>query len=171
MTPKITALEIQKHEFAVKRRGYDAEAVRSFLLSIAEDFQELLRQNTELETRVRHLEEENFDHRDREKILKETLLSAQRLSEEMKNTARREADNVVRQAEIAGQQLTAEALAQSARIEKATRDLKLQRANFRLKLKSMLDMFQQVLDFDREKEEKSPSVSYLVRPGETNSAS
>jgi cell division initiation protein len=168
MTPKITALEIQKHEFAIKRRGYDPESVRSFLLSIAEDFQEILRQNVELETRVRHLEEENADHRDREKILKETLLSAQRLSEEMKNTARREAENIVRQAELAGQQLTGEALQQSAKIEKAMRDLKLQRVNFRLKLKSMLDMFQQVLDFDQEEEEKSSSVSYLVRPQDTN---
>ena len=168
MTPKITALEIQKHEFALKRRGYDPESVRAFLLSIAEDFQELMRENAELETRVRHLEEENADHRDREKILKETLLSAQRLSEEMKNTARREADNIVRQAEIAGQQLTTEALQQSARIEKAMRDMKLQRANFRLKLKSMLDMFQQVLDFDQDEEEKSSSVSYLVRPQDTN---
>jgi cell division initiation protein len=168
MTPKITALEIQKHEFALKRRGYDPESVRAFLLSIAEDFQELMRENAELETRVRHLEEENADHRDREKILKETLLSAQRLSEEMKNTARREADNIVRQAEIAGQQLTTEALQQSARIEKAMRDMKLQRVNFRLKLKSMLDMFQQVLDFDQDEEEKASSVSYLVRPQDTN---
>ena len=78
MTPKITALEIQKHEFALKRRGYEPEAVRSFLMSIAEDFQEIMRQNGELETRLRHLEEENADHRDREKILKETLLSAGR---------------------------------------------------------------------------------------------
>jgi cell division initiation protein len=168
MTPKITALAIQKHEFALKRRGYDPESVRAFLLSIAEDFQELMRENAELQTRVRHLEEENADHRDREKILKETLLSAQRLSEEMKNTARREADNIVRQAEIAGQQLTTEALQQSARIEKAMRDMKLQRANFRLKLKSMLDMFQQVLDFDQDEEEKSSSISYLVRPQDTN---
>jgi cell division initiation protein len=168
MTPKITALEIQKHEFATKRRGYDPEAVRSFLLSIAEDFQELLRQNSDLETRVRHLEEENFDHRDREKILKETLLTAQRLSEEMKNTARREAENIVRQAELAGQQTTAEALQQSAKIEKAMREMKLQRMNFRLKLKSMLDMFERVLDFDQEEEEKGSTVSYLVRPKDTN---
>ena len=48
------------------------------------------------------------------------------------------------------------------------RDLKLQRANFRLKLKSMLDMFQQVLDFDQDEDEKSSSVSYLVRPQDTN---
>ena len=49
-----------------------------------------------------------------------------------------------------------------------TGHLKLQRANFRLKLKSMLDMFQQVLEFDQDEDEKSSSVSYLVRPKDTN---
>jgi len=168
MTPKITALEIQKHEFGTVRRGFEPEAVRSFLLSVAEDFQELMRENAELQLRVRRLEEENFDHRDREKILKETLLSAQRVSEEMKNNARHEAENIVRQAELAGQEVTTEALQRSAEIEKAMRDMKLQRTNFRLKLKSMLDMFQQVLEFDQDEDEKSSSVSYLVRPKDTN---
>ena len=86
----------------------------------------------------------------------------------MKSNARREAEVVLRQAEMAGQQLTTEALQQSAKVERAIRDLKLQRANFRLKLKSMLEMFQTVLDFDEEEDEKTSSVSYLVRPQDTN---
>ncbi|MGH9442257.1 MAG: DivIVA domain-containing protein [Thermoanaerobaculia bacterium] len=168
MNAKITAVEIQKREFPVARKGYPPESVRGFLNSVAEDFQSLVRENSELETRLRRLEEENLEHRDRERILKETLLSAQRISEEMKSNARREADLVVRQAELAGQQLTTEALQQSARVEKAIRDLKLQRANFRLKLRSMIEMFQTVLDFDEEEDEKISSVSYLVRPQDTN---
>ncbi len=168
MNAKITAVEIQKREFPIARKGYPPEAVRGFLNSVAEDFQALVRENSELETRMRRLEEENLEHRDRERILKETLLSAQRISEEMKSNARREAELVVRQAELAGQQLTTEALQQSAKIEKAIRDMKLQRANYRLKLRSMLEMFQTVLDFDEEEDEKTSSVSYLVRPQDTN---
>ena len=168
MNAKITAVEIQKREFPTARRGYPPEAVRTFLNAVAEDFQSLVRENSELEARLLRLEEENLEHRDRERILKETLLSAQRISEEMKSNARREAEVVLRQAELAGQQLTTEALQQSAKVEKAIRDLKLQRANFRLKLKSMLEMFQTVLDFDEEEDEKTSSVSYLVRPQDTN---
>ncbi len=171
MNVKITAVEIQKRDFPIARKGYPPEAVRGFLNSVAEDFQSLVRENSELETRLRRLEEENLEHRDRERILKETLLSAQRISEEMKTNARREAEVVLRQAEMAGQQLTTEALQQSAKVERAIRDLKLQRANFRLKLKSMLEMFQTVLDFDEEEDEKTSSVSYLVRPQDTNTGS
>src|SRR5262245_7710003 len=121
MNAKITAVEIQKREFPVERRGYPPEAVRVFLNAVAEDFQAGVRENSELESRVRRLEEENLEHREREQILKETLLSAQRVSEEMKTNARREAEVVLRQAEMAGQQLTTEALQQSAKIEKAIR--------------------------------------------------
>jgi len=168
MNAKITAVEIQKREFSIERKGYPPEAVRIFLNAVAEDFQSLVRENSELEARLRRLEEENLEHRDRERILKETLLSAQRISEEMKANARREAEVVVRQAELAGQQLTTEALQQSAKIERAIRDMKLQLANYRLKLKSMLERFQTVLDFDEEEDEKTSSISYLVRPQDTN---
>ncbi len=170
MHPKITPVEIQKHEFPAKRKGYDADSVRSFLNSLSEDFEDLIRENAELATRVQRLEEENFDHRDREKILKETLLSAQRLSEEMKANARREAEVIVREAELAGERVTGEALQRSAEIERATRDLKLQRTNFRLKLQTMLEMFQSVLEFDKEEDENSAPVSYLARPRDNPNA-
>jgi|SRR5450830_828111 cell division initiation protein len=168
MNAKITAVEIQKREFPIQRKGYPPESVRVFLNAVAEDFQALVRENSELETRLRRVEEENLEHRDRERMLKETLLSAQRISEEMKANARREAEVVLRQAELAGQQLTNEALQQSGKIEKAIRDMKLQRANFRMKLRGMLEMFQTVLDFDEEEDDKTSSVSYLVRPQDTN---
>jgi cell division initiation protein len=170
MNPKITPVEIQKHEFLKKRKGYDPEAVKSFLSSLAEDFEDFIRENVELAARVQRLEEENFDHREREKILKETLLSAQRLSEEMKANARKEAEMLVREAELAGERITAQALERSALIEKAMRELKLQRTNFRLKLQTMLEMFQSVLEFDKEEDEKSAPVSYLARPRDTGNA-
>jgi len=164
MHVKITPVELQKREFPRKGRGLDPESVRSFLTSIAEDFEELIRENAELETRLKRLEEENFDHREREKILKETLLSAQRLSEEMKANARRESEVIVRQAELAGQRITAQAMEQAAGIEKAVREMRLQRQQFRARLRSMLDMFESVLDFDRDDDEAAAPVSYLARP-------
>jgi cell division initiation protein len=169
MHPKITPVELQKRDFPTKRRGFDPEAVRSFLLSIAEDFEDLLRENTELAGRIQRLEEENFDHREREKILKETLLSAQRLSEEMKANARREAEVIVRQAELTGDRVTSEALERASQIEKSIRDLRVQRAQFRTRLHSMVEMFQSVLDFDREEDEEAGSVSYLTRPKDESS--
>jgi cell division initiation protein len=170
MNPKITAVDVQKHEFPTVRKGYDAATVRAFLSALSEELEELVRENSELSHRARRLEEENSEHREREMILKETLLTAQRVSEEMKANARKEAEVIVRQAELSGRELTAEALRQSAKIERAMREMKLQRANLRLKLKSMLEMFQAVLDIDREEDDSTGTVSYLVRPGDGTNA-
>ena len=56
---RLTPLEIQKHEFSRKWKGFDPVEVESFLAMIAEEMEELARANSELETRVRALEEEN----------------------------------------------------------------------------------------------------------------
>jgi cell division initiation protein len=164
--PRITPLEIQKHEFSRKWKGVDPVEVESFLALVAEEMEELTRANVGFETRVRHLEEENAEHRERERILKETLLAAQRASEDIRAAARRQAEMMVHEAQEAGERLTHSALQRSAEIEKAIHTLKLQRANFRLQLQKMLELFQNVLDFDREEDEKERPLSYLTRKSE-----
>jgi cell division initiation protein len=161
--PRLTPLEIQKHEFSRKWKGIDPVEVESFLALIAEEMEEVARANSELETRVRHLQEENAEHRERERILKETLLAAQRASEDIRAAAQKQAEIVVREAQAAGERLTHSALQRSAEIEKAIHELKLQRANFRLQLQKMLELFQHVLDFDRDEDEKDRPLSYLTR--------
>ena len=52
---------------------------------------------------------------------------------------------------------------QVTEIEKAIYGLKIQRANFRLQLQKMIELFQQVLDFDREEDDKDRPMSYMTR--------
>jgi cell division initiation protein len=164
--PRLTPLEIQKHEFTRKWKGVDPVEVESFLALIAEEMEDLFRINAEFETRVRRLEEENEEHRERERILKETLLAAQRASEDIRASAQKQAELIVREAQDASERLTHSALQRSAEIEKAIHELKIQRANFRLQLQKMLELFGHVLDFDREEDEKDRPMSYLTRKAE-----
>jgi cell division initiation protein len=84
---RLTPLEIQKHEFTRKWKGFDPVEVESYLALVAEEMEEVARANAELETRARRLGEENEEHRERERILKETLVAAQRASEDIRGTA------------------------------------------------------------------------------------
>jgi cell division initiation protein len=164
--PRLTPLEIQKHEFSRKWKGVDPVEVESFLSIIAEEMEDLVRANAELETRSRRLEEENEEHRERERILKETLLAAQRASEDIRASAGKQAEMIVREAHDASERMTHNALQRSAEIEKAIHELKIQRANFRLQLQKMLELFQTVLEFDREEDDKERPLSYLTRKAE-----
>jgi len=163
MRPRSSPLEIQKREFSRRWKGLDPVEVQTFLSDVAEDMEVLARENADLETRLRALEQENDEHRERERILKQTLLSAQQASEDMRTTARKEGELIVREAQGSAERLTHNALQRSADIEKAIAELKVQRANFRLQLQKMIELFQQVLDFDRDEDEKDRPLSYMTR--------
>ncbi|HEX5134883.1 MAG TPA: DivIVA domain-containing protein [Thermoanaerobaculia bacterium] len=165
--PRLTPLEIQKHRFSRKWKGLDPTEVGAFLDMAAEEMEALARENAALGGRIRGLEEENAEHRERERILKDTLLSAQRASEDIRAAAQSKAELVVQEAEDSAERLTHNAMQRAAEIEKAIHDLKLQRASFRLELQKMVELFQQVLEMDRKQDEQDRPLSYMRRnPGQ-----
>lgn len=163
MRPRMTPLEIQKREFSRRWKGLDPVEVQTYLTDVAEEMEALARENADLETQLRSLGVENEEHRERERILRQTLLSAQQASEDIRAAARKEAELVVREAQDSSEKLTHSALQRSAEIEKAIHELKIQRTNFRLQLQKMIELFQQVLEFDRDENDRDRPVSYLTR--------
>jgi cell division initiation protein len=163
---RLTPLEIQKHRFSRKWKGLDPTEVGVFLDMAAEEMEALARENAGLQGRIRGLEEENAEHRERERVLKDTLLSAQRASDDIRGAAQKKAELMVQEAEDSAERLTHNAMQRAAEIEKAIHDLKLQRAGFRLEVQKMIEMFQQVLEMDRKQDEQERPLSYLRRnPG------
>lgn len=171
MRPRMTPLEVQKHEFSRRWKGLDPVEVQQFLTDVAEDMEALARENADLDVRLRTLEQENEEHRERERILKQTLLSAQQASEDMRNAARKEGELIIREAQDSSERLTHSALQRSAEIEKAIQGLKIQRANFRLQLQTMLELFGQVLEFDKDEDDKDRPVGYMTRKGDATAGS
>jgi len=164
---RLTPLEIQKHRFSRKWKGLDPTEVGAFLDIAAEGMEDLARDKAGLESRIRALEEENTEHRERERILKETLISAQRASEDIRAAAQAQAELIVREAEDSSERLTHNALQRSAEIEKAIHELKLQRAGFRLEIQKMLELFNHAVELDRQQDEQDRPLSYLRRtPGQ-----
>lgn len=166
MPSRLTPLEIQKHRFSRKWKGLDPTEVGAFLDMAAEEMEALARENAGLNGRIRGLEEENAEHRERERILKDTLLSAQRASDDIRGAAQTKAELMIQEAEDSSERLTHNAMQRAAEIEKAIHDLKLQRASFRLEVQKMLELFQQAIDMDRQQDELDRPLSYLRRnPG------
>src|SRR6266496_138246 len=159
---KVTTLEIQSRHFTRKWRGVDPFEVEAFLSLVGEEIEDLARVKSELESRLRTLETENAEHRERERTLRDTLLSAQRASEDIRGAARKEAELIVQQAEDSSERLTHHALQRSAEIEKAIEDLKLQRAHFRLQVEKLIELVAHALEIDRNEDEKDRPLSYLT---------
>lgn len=94
----ITPLDIKKHEFTSKMRGYDPDEVRALLDSIAKDFEEVTRQNTQLSERLKIAEERLNHYRLIEKTLQDAVITIQNTLEEKRKVAQQEAEAIIQDA-------------------------------------------------------------------------
>src|SRR5690348_10816065 len=141
----LTPLDIQKQTFTRSLKGYHPDEVRAYLHLIAEEIERLLRDLDRMSRENAMLREDLDDHSQREKILKDTLLSAQKVSEEVRATARKEAELIVKDAELLSERLVGQAMSRVADLEKSIQDLKIERRAGRNKIQGIIDTVQQLL--------------------------
>jgi len=114
---RISPLDIRQQQFTVKwLRGFDTHEVDAFLDDIAEDYEAVLKENAQLKEQVGTFEERSRGLAERERALQDTLVTTHRLGDEMKATARREADILMREAELRSEKIIEEGRAEEARI-------------------------------------------------------
>ncbi len=159
----LTPLEIQKQTFSTGLRGYNSDEVRGYLSLVAEEIERLVREVDRLERENGHLREDLDDHSQRERILKDTLLSAQKVSEDLKANARKEAELIVKDAELLAERVISQAMGRLADIEKAIQDLKIERMSLRNKLQSSLETMGQMIALDAEQQANEEPITALFR--------
>lgn len=154
---RITPLDIQQKQFPMKIRGFDVEEVYAFLEIIREEMEDLLRENASLKENVQRLESQLKEHRDMETTLRETLMTAQQMVDDYKTNARKEAELVVREAELKSDTILKEAQEKVIKIHEDIVDLKGIRRHFKEEIKRLVESHLKMLEFDREREEEQES--------------
>jgi cell division initiation protein len=150
---RITPLDIQQKQFPMKFRGFDVEEVFAFLEVIREEMEDLLRDNASLKENVQRLDSQIREYKDMETTLRETLLTAQQLVEEYKTNARKEAELLVKEAELRADTMLKEAQEKVIKIHEDIVDLKGIRRHFKEEIKRLVEGHIKMLEFDKEREE------------------
>jgi cell division initiation protein len=145
-------MDLQRQTFAPRWRGYDTAEVRTYLNIVAEEIAALQRERDGLEQEVQSLRALVDEHRQRETILKNTLLTAQRLSEEMKEAARKQSESVVKEAEIQADRLLELAQSRAQEVERGILDLRGMRSSLRTDVRALITRLTHILDLQEEAE-------------------
>ena len=151
---RITPLDIQQKQFPMKLRGFDVEEVYAFLEVIREEMEDLLRENANLKESIQRLYNQMNGYRYMETTLRETLLTAQQMVEDYKMNARKEAELVVREAELRSDTLLNEAQEKVIKIHEDIVDLKGIRRHFKEEVKRLVESHLRMLEFDKERGEE-----------------
>lgn|SRR5690606_22958028 len=144
-----TPLDLQKgREFKKSFRGYRPKDVDAYLNRVLKDYEQLYRQNLDLQEQVQELQEKLNRYTSIEHTLQETLVLAQQTAEEVKKNGEKEAALLLEQARLQGENMirAAEEAVQELRSECAR--LRQLEAGYRAKLKAFFEA--QLLLLDQE---------------------
>jgi cell division initiation protein len=146
----ITPLDITQKQFRRTFRGLDAEEVEGFLSLVASEFEGLVREVTALREAGQRKDEELLEHRGRERALQETLVAAQRASEEIRDSARKEAEITLADAELQAEKIVQSAHGRFLKILDDVGELKRQRVQFEAGIKTLVESHLKLLEAFRE---------------------
>ncbi len=143
---KITPLEIKRQEFGKGLRGYSTDEVRTYLEMVAEEFENLLKKNLELDERISSLETRLSDYTRIEGVLQDTLVTTQKSAEEFKTAAEKKAKAVIDDARVSADRILASAQERLLSIQREIADLRHQREAFIANFKSLIETQKTLLE-------------------------
>jgi len=144
----ITPIDIQQHKFKNRLLGYDTSGVDLFLEMLADELERLMRQNQELKEELSRSRSQLASLKQREVTLKETLLTTQKMVNDIKNNARNEADILLTEAELQAERITREAENRRVQLINEIQEVKRQKISFESSLRAMVESHLRLLDLE-----------------------
>ena len=149
---KITPLDIQHKVFDTKFRGYERRQVDQFLEELAETVENLTRENAVLKEKLSAKEEELGQLKKSESTLTNTLMSTQNFVDHLKRSAQRDAELVVKEAELKAEELLAQSRTEMNELRRMISDLRQHRVLVLERLRSTLNSFNRLIEVEEHAE-------------------
>ena len=153
-----TPLDVRQAKFSSAMRGYERAEVNAFLLEAADGYEQATRENERLRQDVARLEASLTQYRELEGALKGALMSAQKVSDDMKETATAEAARIVREAEGRADLMMQKAQARHEDVHREIDGLRMKRREAEANLESIIAALHNTLEFVREQEQREHRV-------------
>jgi len=150
----ITPLDMRQARFTTALRGFDKADVTTFLQEAADGFDQAMRENERLRMEIVRLEASLNQFRELEGSLKSTLMSAQKVADDMRENAQQEAARLVREAEGQVSLMMQRAQSKTEDIEREIDGLRIKRREAETNLEATIAALHNTLDFIRDQDRR-----------------
>jgi cell division initiation protein len=158
----VSPLDLRQQQFRRTFRGFDPVEVTSLLLAAADDYEQALRTTDQLRQDLTRMEALLSEHREHEKNLQSTLITAQKLSDELKEQARAEASRIIREAEGRAALLFDQTQQRLDDIQREIDGLKLKRRQVETSIEATIQTLRNTLEFVRESDARDADEKILL---------
>jgi cell division initiation protein len=155
----LTPVELRHQELKRSLFGYKRAAVDHLMTDVADSFELVWRERADFADRIELLETELKRHQELEGLLRQTLVSAERAAQEVKERATREADVIVNEAHAEARSIKREAIAEKQRLMEEAHRV---RGLLRTALEAMDDASGEE---QQERRDTPPQAAEPARPG------
>jgi cell division initiation protein len=138
MAMSLTPVEIRHVKLGRSLLGYDRKTIDSLLADIVSSFEQVWRERADLRDELEELETELTRQKEIEDALRNTLLSAERMADDVRGQARREADVIVSEARSAARDIVSGAENERERIQTEIRRLRTLEVDVRAEYRAFL---------------------------------
>jgi len=143
---RLTPLDVRKSEFRKSMRGYDAGSVEDFRARVADEFERVVREKIALEERLRVIEAQLDDYKQRDKAMNDALIAAQQMRADTREAAEREAQILLREAETEAERRLDKARREVDRLEDSGQDLARKHHAYLASLRALVERQKAELD-------------------------
>lgn len=170
---KVTPLDLRQVRFKSSIRGFDRDEVMAFLSEAADDFEGALREHERLRQEVARVEGLLAEHRGQERNLRNTLLTVQKLADDIRENAQLESARLVRDAEDRSDLILQKAQARLEDVQREIDGLRMKRREVETNLEALISTLNNTLEFVREQDARYRDDKILLhrpKPAEVPAA-
>ena len=158
----VSPLDLRQQRFRSAFRGFDKVEVASFLAAVADDYEQALRETDRLRQDLAQMEASLNEHRELEKNLRATMMTAQKLADDIKANAEQEAARIIREAEGRSDLLLEKTSARLEDIQREIDGLKLKRKSVETSIEATIQTLRNTLEYVREQEARDREDRILL---------
>jgi cell division initiation protein len=159
---KVSPLDLRQSRFRNAFRGFDRAEVMALLAEVADDYEHALREVDKLRQEVSKMEALLEQHREHERDLRNTLVTAQKLSEDIHANADAQARQIVRDAEGRSDLLLQKTQARLEDVQREIDGMRMKRREVENTIESTIQSLQGTLEFVRELEQRERDEKILL---------
>ena len=159
MSERITSRDITSQDFRKKVRGYDPEDVQLYLKSLADQIERLTLDNEDLRDELARVRVERDQYRDRERTLQQTLISAQKMAEDVREQAETQSKLLLEEAQLKADRILQRAQEQLGKVEEDISKCRLERDTFERRLRGVIEQHLGLLEMRIDERDEPDNVT------------
>lgn len=147
---KLTPLDIQQQQFSMRIRGFDVREVDLFLEQMASTFEQLQRDNETLKEEILRLRRESQGLKKREETFRRAMIHSQKVLENMKGNAEKQAELIIAEAEIKADKIINHAQSRLNHLQEDITELRRQRVQIEVEINAVIEAHAKLLKISQD---------------------